>query len=127
MGWKSTSPILEGMRAALAIAMSLLVCACSSVEAVDVGVARDSVEQELREYYEAEAESPLARGKGDAPRSVTCTETDVPAWYERADDAHTCVLAFESGKSVTLCVISRGAHKLAWTVPEPCENLPRKR
>jgi hypothetical protein len=112
--------------AALAAGLTFLLCACSSVETVDVGVARDSVEDELREYYQAEANSPLAQGKGDAPRSVVCTKTEIPAWDARADDAHTCVLNFESGKSVTLCVISRGAHKLAWTVPQPCESLPRR-
>jgi hypothetical protein len=114
------------MRAALAIGVALVLSACSSLDSVDVGVARDSVEDELREYYQAEAQSPLAKGKGDPPRSVSCTKTEIPAWDERADDAHTCVLAFESGKTMTLCVISRGAHKLAWTVPEPCESLPRR-
>jgi hypothetical protein len=83
--------------------LRILLCACSPLGG--------SLEDEIKEYYAAVADSPAAEQMEADLESVTCKHSDISLEGTTFDDAHTCELVFDSG-SRTFCVYSRGSHKM---------------
>jgi hypothetical protein len=104
------------MRIAALTAVTLFLCACAPFG--------DSLEAEVKDRYDAVADSPNGDRIGGRLESVECTPSGFSMEGTNMDDANTCELVFTSGERQTHCILSKGSRKMFGSYPGRCRRLP---